>query len=804
MPMKTPLSPFQKLFAYLVFFISGFCALVYEVVWGRMLVLVMGNTTLATTTILTTFMAGLSLGGLYWGIRVDKAKRSPLFLFGCLEAGIGLSAVIVSRVIWMIVPLGAWISQLSGPGSFSQVMIRFLLCFCVLIVPTFLMGGTLAVIGRHVISNDALFAKNAAGLYGINTAGSFAGAFLAGFFLIRLLGHNGSLAVAAGLNFVVGSLAVWAGSLIKNQDASQEISLKTARAAAPEDERPAGKIAALVLIGLGVSGFCAIAYQIIWTRLLILIIDNSVYSFTIILMGFLAGIALGSLMLAGCFRFFKSPILLFAVVEIGIGVSAFCFPFLIHPNPNVPDLVYLKFLFSTLPLGILVPTVFMGIAFPAGARIYQRFKGDIGKSIGLVYAVNTAGCVLGGLAAGFFFIGSFGFRNSILVLSGLNVAVGALIGFLYLRSKFRYAFIVVFVVLAISAFPVMPSDYFSRKFATLEPGSNLIYYNESVSTTATVFQRPDKNRVLYLNGIPEVDTSYLSIKTFKLMGALPGLLHPHPGNALMITFGAGVAAGTTALFTNHLDCVDLASQARDIAPYFEFYNNRIIENSRISLYNDDARHFLQASRKRYSIIISDATHPRVYDSWVLFTSEFYRIVEKRLDEDGIFLQWLPFHGLTTDQYLGIVRTFSGVFKHTSLWRVGQGYTLLLSTPDALKIDWQGFQKKLAAPDIRNDLKLVGLDNPFEILSYFSMGEGNVKKMLSGSPPVMTDNSPAQLFFPFSSTFKDQYDRWPLANYEKVKAYEESVIPFLVNISDDEAARKKIEDVLRYYKQRGNR
>ena len=350
----------------------------------------------------------------------------------------------------------------------------------------------------------------------------------------------------------------------------------------------------------------------------------------------------------------------------------------------------------------------------------------------------------------------------------------------------------------------MPPDYFARKYAALEPGSNLIYYKESVSTTATVFERPDKNRALYLNGIPEVDTSFLSIKTFKLMGALPALLHEKPENALMITFGAGVAAGTTARFTNHLDCVDLASQARDIAPYFEFYNNSIIKSSRISLYSDDARHFLQANRKRYSIIISDATHPRVYDSWVLFTREFYQIVQNRLSEDGIFLQWLPFHGLTTDQYLGIIRTFSDVFPHTSIWRVGQGYTLLLSTPDTLKIDWQAFQKKLTAPDIRNDLKLVGLDNPFEMLSYFAMGEDNVRKMLSDSPPVMTDNNPAHMFFPFSSTFRDQYDRWPLANFEKVKAYEESVIPFLVNVSDKEAERKKIEDVLQYYKRRGNR
>ncbi len=802
--MKTPLSPLRKLFAYLLFFISGFCALVYEVVWSRMLVLVMGNTTLATTTILTAFMAGLSLGGLYWGSRVDKARRSPLFLFGCLETGVAISASVVSLIIRAIVPLEAWISHLSGSGSPLQVMTRFFLCFCVLIVPTFLMGGTLAVIGRHVISREGLFTKNTAILYGVNTAGSFAGAFLAGFFLIKLLGHSGSLLLAAALNLAVGIFAVWAGALEKKQDIPGKASLKTARGVGRKEKRPVGRIVTLVLIALGISGFCAIAYQIIWTRLLILTIDNSVYSFTIILMGFLAGIALGSFMLAGCYRFVKSPILLFAVVEVGIGVSAFCFPFMIHTNPNVPDQVYLKFLISSLPLGILVPTVLMGIAFPVGARIYQQFKGDIGRSIGVVYAVNTAGCVLGGLSAGFILIGSLGFRNSILLLSGLNLTIGALIGFLSIGGKPRYTFVGVFVLFFVSAYIAMPSDYFPRKYATLDPGGDLIYYKESVSTTATVFERPDKNRALYLNGIPEVDTSYLSIRTFKLMGALPGLLHEKPEDALMITFGAGIAAGTAILFADHLDCVDLASQARDIAPYFETYNNRIIQNSGISLYSDDARHFLQTSRKRYSIIISDATHPRVYDSWVLFTQEFYRIVRNRLSENGIFLQWLPFHGLTTDQYLGIVRTFSDVFEHTSIWRVGQGYTLLLATPDVLEIDWQTFQKRVTAPDIRNDLKLVGLDNPFEMLSYFAMGEGNVKKMLSGSPSVMTDNSPAHLFFPFSSTFRDQYDRWPLANYEKVKAYEESVIPFLANISEDEATRKKVEGVFRYYKRRGDR
>ena len=573
-----------------------------------MLVLVMGNTTLAASAILTAFMAGLSLGGVYWGRRVDKTSRSALLLFGCLEAGSGISALVVSKFIWLIVPLESYFPQIFDGGGFMQALIRFILCFCVLVVPTFLMGGTPAVIGKHMVSRGGRFGRHMAGLYGINTAGSFIGAFAAGFFLIRYFGHTGSLLTAAVLNCIVGIIAVWAGFRDKTPDTPRSI-LQSEETSPPTAEYRGlhGKTAHLVLIGLGISGFCAIVYQILWTRLLILIIDNSVYSFTIILMGFLAGIALGSLVAVGCFRYVKNMLLLFALVEICIGVTAFCFPFFVRLKPYTPELSYLKFLLTTLPIGLFLPTLFMGIAFPIGAEIYRRHRGDVGKSIGFVYAVNTAGCVLGGMMAGFFL-----------------------------------------------------SDFLDfKKVCSFCPDSTL----------------------------------------------------------------------------------------------------------------------------------------------VLFTHEFYRLVRSRLAENGIFLQWLPFHGLTTEQYLGIMRTFSSVFDHTSIWRVGQGYTLLLSSPQPLKIDFQSFLRKLAETKVQHDLRSAGLDNPFELLGFFAMGEETLRKMLAGSEMVMTDDSPAHLFFPFSATFKDQYNQWPLANYKKIKAFEESVVPFLYNISDSPVKRKQVENAVRYFEYR---
>lgn len=781
----------------LLFFFSGFTGLVYEVVWSRMLVLVMGNTTMATSTILAAFMGGLALGSYFWGRFIEKGGVSGLAVFGWLEIGVGVYALAFPALMQVASPLEIWLTVTTGRTGLSQLMLRFLICCGLLALPTFLMGGTFSVIGHHLIRTHASFGRKTSLLYGVNTSGAVLGAFFTGFFLIHALGHRNCLWLAATLSITLGGVAIWtAGSAAGD---SRPMGKKTPTVKRSQ-RKAAAKLNPLVMMGLLVSGFCALAYQVLWTRLLILVADNSVYSFTSILVMFLAGIATGSLVLTMIIGRIRRPALLFGWIQVGIAVSAFCYPYFIEPRPIDLNTPYWNFLLAKLPLVLLIPTMLMGATFPLAAHVHQIARQTVGGSIGNVLAINTLGAVTGAVVAGFWLIPALGFRNGLMLLSAANLVMGAAI---IARSTQRLPAALTLAVLTgvgLAGTTHMPADYFEKKYARIEPGSQLIYYSEDRAANVTVFQRPDGNRVLYINGIPEVDTSYLSVRTLKLLGMLAGVASEQPGDALMVTFGAGITAGSTALFANRVDCVDLAQQARAVAGYFGPANGNVASNPKVNIYVDDARHYLLTGDRQYSIIVSDATHPRSYDSWVLFTRQFYELVKSRLANSGVFCQWVPFHGMDEGQFVSIVRTFASVFPHTSLWREGDAYVVLLATPAPLTIDFADMTEKLSHPEIRRALGSVSLSNPIDLLRSFSMGPGQIAK-LTEHGRIIEDNSPAHLFFSFYATLKEQYRQWPLNNYRLLKRHEESVLPYVINISPDENRRQAIVNRIRLLEHR---
>ena len=306
----------------ILFFFAGSSALIYEVVWGRMLVLVLGNTTLATSTILASFMAGLGLGAYFWGRYIENRPGRPLKVFAGLKIGEGLFGLVFPLLLPLITPVDVWLSGQAAWGYYPSLLLRFLMVFILLLPPTFLMGGALAVMGRYLITREDKFGRDSSLLYGADTAGAAIGALLTGFYLIKTVGHGGSVYVAAGLNLAVGLLAF----LLDCRRPVTATFKKRKSDRRTRAARPSRAAVLFVVLGMAVSGFCALAYQVLWTRLLLLVMDNSVYSFTIVLAAFLTGISLGGLLLAPLFRYIGRPVLVLALLQIGIGVSAWFFP----------------------------------------------------------------------------------------------------------------------------------------------------------------------------------------------------------------------------------------------------------------------------------------------------------------------------------------------------------------------------------------------------------------------------------------------------------------------------------------------
>ena len=186
---------------------------------------------------------------------------------------------------------------------------------------------------------------------------------------------------------------------------------------------------------------------------------------------------------------------------------------------------------------------------------------------------------------------------------------------------------------------------------------------------------------------------------------------------------------------------------------------------------------------------------------MLFTRQFYALVRDRLAEGGIFCQWLPLHGISPDQYLRIVKTFGAIFPHTSTWRISQAYAILVAPPRPLRISFGSFFARLQSAGVREDLRKVGLDNPFEFLSHFAMGETQVQAMLQSTTDELTDDSPAHLFFPFKASLDEQYQLWPGRNFELIEAHRESIIPYLDFNGPMQGQAVHIMDQMRAYEQK---
>lgn len=741
----------------LLFTASGIASLIYEVVWSRQLTLIFGATTLAVSTVLTTFMFGLGLGSYLAGRTTDRA-RHPLRMYALLEAGIGAYAILFPAVLWIVEQLHRPLFGLFYAAPLPLALVRFCLAFLALLPPALLMGATVPVVGRVLISQGREVGAGAGRLYAWNTLGAALGSGLGGFLLIPAVGFRAATLIAAGINLGVAT-AAWR--------VAAPTAPVVARAAAPSGPATAGS--GWLLACYGISGFAALAYEVVLTRVLILVYGTSVYSFSVVLTGFLLGIGLGSLLAARWMdraRDLAGPVGILQAI-IGGGILATTPAYDRLPELFLAlfratrgawgGLVSLEFL-VTLGL-LLVPTMAMGAMFPAASRVAALRTAGLGRAVGNAYSVNTVGSVLGAFAGGFLLIPWLGLQRSLLVLALVNLALAAVLVWRSgwgnaLRRGAAASLLLLLPILALAFLPGWDARLlnsgayvYAPDYDRLSQGRGLrdgmqrfrlLYYKEGVTATVSVFQ--GQYLFLRVNGKTDAGDSPDNL-TQRLLAHVPLLLHREAKDVLVIGLGSGVTLGAALRHPiARADVVEISPEVVEASRFFEAANGRALADPRSHLLLLDGRTWLTAGPRSYDVIISEPSNPWQTGNANLFTREHFRAARARLRPGGILCQWLPYYRMPEADFRAAIKTFHEVFPQTSLWISGSD-ALMIGSLDPVVLDLERLRARFREEKVRAHLAEVGITTPTAFLGHFLLGEKGVRGFVQGDWARHTDDRP---------------------------------------------------------------
>jgi len=655
----------------LLFFGSGFAALIYQVVWLRSLSLVFGVTVHAASTVLAGFMAGLAIGSALAGrLRLDV--RQAFLAFAAIELAVGATALLAAPLVtWMTASYAALGPRL--PESLALLTaVRFLLAAAVLIVPTSLMGATLPVLVSATGADPRMGIRLSA-LYATNTAGAIAGALLAGFYLVPSLGLQRSAWLAATVNLTVALLA-----LAVRARASVPAGPAHEPDAARADFVDAGT-RRTVLWAFAASGFVSLALEIIWFRVLALHLRPTAYAFTIMLAAVLAGISLGSYLVAPLFRRPRPWLAVLASIQLAICLVALLSLNLLPSVERVQSIVgpalglvgipeYVWPLVTTSLLSILPTSLLLGAAFPIGLRLFvAEDTSDASRRVATFYALNVCGAIAGSVAAGFLLLPLLGSRGALIAVSFVTLGSSlALANRAWPSAPNTAGFLsivgpVAFVMGSLNT--IDPFDDFARR---LHRNDRVLWLGEGVQTTVSVHEQSQGTKVMYLDGMHQADDSRPSRLTHHRIGALPMMLHPNPRRVLVIGLGGGATPGAAAMFPGaQVDVVELSAEVVAGAAWFGHINFDLLTRPNVRLRVDDGRNYLLTTTEKYDVITADLILPNRAGATSLYSRQYFELVRKALAPGGMVLQWL---GSDTEaDYKLIMRTFLSVFPETTLW-----------------------------------------------------------------------------------------------------------------------------------------
>ena len=802
-----------------LFLVSGAAGLIYEITWTRIFGEVFGNTVFAVSTVLTTFMLGLALGSWLLGKIADRIAL-PLKLFALLELAIGIYALVLPAILSVTDVLYRWLFQSFHPGFYPLSLVRFVLSVVILLLPTMLMGGTLPVLSRlwanssRDKSDESNAGQSVGLLYAINTFGAVAGCFLSGYVLIRIVGVSNTIYLAAAANIFVGFVA-----LLLSRFSAEPLGGKHKRSAHRSRSRKSKKEALeqpdkkrrLVLAAVGVAGFCALALEVLWTRVLLFVLETSVYAFTCMLTCFILGIAIGSFL---CSRLplgkIKKPLFTLGAIEFLIGLSVLLSIVLLEwlgpidyfllnkwPISGLWQEAALHFLDTSIIL--LLPTVLMGAVFPIAVEICARSSKAVGKRVGEVYACNTVGCTMGSFTAGFILIPLLGLRGSFLIVLAIQLFLAVAV--IYFSEAPRMTVgvpaVAISVVVLLVSVLCIPRDIFLRTINTYHHPSKIVYMKDDATGTVTVHDLPDGDRLIAVDGVNVAGMDLMLRTTQKLQAYAPLLVHGNPTKVLQIGFGSGETSGIGLAFgVEQYSIAEICPGVFEAGTFFDEINRGSYKDPRLRKIIMDGKNFVKLTDEKFDIIMNDSTYPGTTGSSALYTYDHFKQCRERLKEGGVLSCWVPLD-LRPEDFAIIVRSFQAAMPYNSLWMVNNclnKHAVLMGTLLPTRIDFLHIKKLVERPDIATDLKEINVHSVYDFLDCFVVYQDGLRK-IGGTGPLNTDDRP---FLEFGAAIKRDTDGCWMAVFGQIYRNHYPFFQNVVNIGQTEQEAQKHRGMMEQY------
>lgn len=651
-----------------LFILSGFAAIVYQVLWVRELGLIFGGTAQAAAITIAIFFAGLAAGGRFWGLRASR-YRSSLRVFGLLEIGVAVAAVGYFGLVDLYHFAYPLLYRSIGDSPLLDSLVKAAASATMLFPASFLMGGTFPVIGQYMVGSKSGLGRRASALYGVNTLGSAAGALAAGFFLPVVLGFRGTYLTAIAVDAFVGMSCLLLSRSEERSDAAD-------RTPSPVTGRSDARLRRVVRAVAFCSGFAAIGMEVLWTRLLSQVLQNSVYTYAIVLTSFLLALATGALLasaLASTRRL--RPGLVLPSLLLLAGAAAAITPWLfVQATGGLRYLAsgagwdaYIAAVAGVAFVVMFWPGALLGTVFPYLMRVVERERGAPGASLGRLVSLDTVGAIAGSLIAAFLLLPYLGTWRSVLVLSAVYPAMLAVYAH-ELRPRGFRVFVPVSITFAAMLLSVNPAQLTGTRFG-VRSGDTLVEAIEGPQANASVVDTPGGARAIRVNNYYTLGTTG-SVEPERNQALIPILQHPDPRRIFFLGMGTGITAGA-ALPTGAEEVVvcEISPEVVELAErHFDRWTFGLFSDERASVHAEDGRNCLGRDRRRYDLIISDLFTPWRRGIGNLYTVEHYRIGFERLADGGIYVQWIPLYQVS-DRELGIIaRTMNEVFPQVIMWR----------------------------------------------------------------------------------------------------------------------------------------